>query len=137
MRALVMLLIGLFTGILTTATALNLMALGEAGPRPHVAMMGMLQYHLGEARGLIEPGCEAGRGERHFLLMRGLSDHLEQVYVERGYDETLFGRHARQFRGRLDDALALPEDASCRARADALSRVQDGCQSCHRDFGRG
>jgi hypothetical protein len=135
MRALILLLVGLVAGAMLTATAINLLRIGE-GPRTHAALMNTLQHQLGNAREAIETGCAEGRGERQFLVMRALADDLEPLFLPRGYEPELFERHSRQFRARLDQAVALPAEASCAAREQALEPVHASCQSCHSDFGK-
>lgn len=136
MKILLSLIVGLMAGAMLTATFLNLGNLKQ-GARPHAAAMVTLKYQLGEARKAIESGCEESQGTRQLLVMRGMADDVEPLFLEQGYDAGLFGRHALQMRDRLDAALALPEDASCGERKTALTAVHNSCDSCHRDFGRG
>lgn len=135
MKILMSLIVGLLAGALLTSTFLNVGTL-KKGARPHAAVMVTLKYQLGEARTAIEKGCSESQGTRQLGVMRGLAEDLEPLYREQGFDAELFGRHAQQFSARLDAALALPPDASCTQRKDALTSVHNSCDSCHRDFGR-
>lgn len=136
MKILLSLIVGLLAGALLTATVLNIGKLKQ-GARPHAAAMVTLKYQLGEARKAIEGGCGEADGTRQLLVMRGMADDVEPLFREQGFDPELFGRHARQMRDRLDVALALPEDAGCAQRKEALTAVHNSCDSCHRDFSRG
>ncbi len=135
MRALILLLVGLVAGAMLTATAISLLRIGQ-GPRTHAALMVTLQHQLGGAREAIETGCVSAHGERQLLAMRALADDLEPLFLPRGYEPDLFERHSRQFRLRLDQAMALPDDARCEARKQALEPVHASWQACHRDFGK-
>lgn len=136
MRALILLLVGLLSGALLTATAMSIGRLKD-GNRPHAAAMVTLKYQMGRAREALESDCAKGTGERQLLVMRALADDIEPLFAQQGFDAELFGRHSRQFRDRLDAALALPTDAACALRVRELEAVHQGCDLCHQDFGRG
>jgi hypothetical protein len=136
MKILLSLIVGLLAGAMLTATFLSLGNI-KKGSRPHTAAMVTLKYQLGEAREAIEGGCTAGDGTRQLQVMRGMADDVEPLFLEQGFEPELFGRHAQQMRDRLDAALALPRDASCAQRKQALTAVHNSCDSCHRDFSRG
>lgn len=135
MRALILLLVGLLSGALMTATAMSIGRLKDGG-RPHAAAMVTLKYQMGRARAALESDCAQGTAERQLLVMRALADDIEPLFAQQGFDPELFGRHSDQFRDRLDAALALPTDAACSRRVQKLEAVHQGCDLCHQDFGR-
>lgn len=130
MRLVVLFLIGLLMGAFCTVVALNAM---RSGTRYPVAMMSVLQQHLGDARGLTEGDCGGDNPLRHLLVMRALADDSERAFLPTGRDDALFGRYASDLRGSLDAAIAAA-DGSCAAQKAAVAQVGDSCQSCHRDF---
>jgi hypothetical protein len=136
MRALVLLLVGLLSGALMTATAMSLSRFKQ-GTRPPAAAMVTMKYQLGRAREAVEAGCADASGQRQLQVMRALADDIEPLYTEQGFDVEMFGRHAERLRKRLDSALGLADDADCSERKRALEAVRQSCDLCHQDFGRG
>ena len=136
MKSLLLLLVGLMTGALVAATVMSLTVLNRGIPA-HKAAMVTLKYQTGEARRLIEGGCSEGDGTRQFTVMRGMSEDIEAQFREQGFDAQLFGAANQKMRTALEQALALPADASCAQRQEAITAVRNSCDSCHRDFGRG
>lgn len=129
MRYLVCLLGGALLGALIAVTAANILRQRHAWPR---AVMTVMQHELGRARDLVhENPCttpEVATAAAHLELM---ASDIEPAVLPPGAHDRVFSQYAKDLR----DAIAgFGAAADCPARKDALTKVADACDACHRDY---
>lgn len=129
MRYLICLVGGALFGALLAMTAASALQRRHAWPR---ALMVVMQYELGEAR-------EASRRDRcDPAAMRGAQAHLtllagdlERALLASGAKDRVFEKYSQDLRSSI---AAWDPSATCPLQAEALSKVSQGCDACHRDY---
>jgi len=129
MRYLVCLLGGALLGALIAITVANILRQRHAWPR---AVMTVMQHELGRARDLVHDNqCtvpEAAAAAAHLELMAG---DIESAVLPPGAHDRVFSQYATD----LQDAIkAFSSAVDCPARREALTKVANACDACHRDY---
>ncbi|HET6603944.1 MAG TPA: hypothetical protein VFG21_06980 [Xanthomonadaceae bacterium] len=130
MRVLLMFLLGLATGAVAATMAVR--ALSEGNEFPH-GVMALMSYHVGELGDLVEAGhCDAPALQGHVATLGWVAQDIEAAFLPTGADDSLFGRHARTLRDRIQ---ALPAGyGDCPAFGKLRGEVGAACKACHQDF---
>lgn len=128
MRAALLIVLGLFIGIIGTAFTLN--ALREHQPLSH-SVMSLMAYHTGALdQALKTQHCDAASSRQH--LSRLLETQADIGDAFHGVDQP-FLDEAATLRDKTQAALqAAPAD--CRALAAAIKPIGETCQSCHQQY---
>lgn len=130
MRAVVLILIGLFIGALGAVAAIA--ALKQGTPY-HDAVMTVMGQQMGALRGMREKNACPVEDIAHRLeLLQGMGKELEAAFLPVG-DDAKFIERAKAFR----DAVAVAQGkqaASCDALGEAMSGIGGTCKGCHEDF---
>lgn len=130
MRAVVLILIGLFIGALGAVAAIT--ALKQGTPY-HDAVMTVMGQQMGALRGMREKNtCPAQEIAHRFALLRSMGEELEPAFLPMG-DDAKFIERAKAFRDAVDVAQAK-QAASCDALGEAMSGIGGTCKGCHEDF---
>jgi len=130
MRYLVCLLGGALFGALITLTAANILAQRNAWPR---ALMSVMQHELGRARDDVHAGrCAPSDIASPAAHLRLLADDIEPALLAPGAHDRVFSQYAQDLRETIS-ALETPV-ADCAARREALTKVANACDACHRDY---
>lgn len=130
MRYLVCLIGGALFGALMTLTAANILSQRNAWPR---ALMTVMQHELGQARDKVRGGqCAIPEVASSVAHLRLLSADIEPALLAPGAHDRVFSQYARDLR----DAIAAFEATGndCAVRGQALTKVADACEACHRDY---
>jgi hypothetical protein len=130
MRYLVCLIGGALFGALMTLTAANILSQRNAWPR---ALMTVMQHELGQARDkLRDDRCDAPELASSVVRLRLLSTDIEPALLAAGAHDRVFSQYAKDLR----DAIAAFEatGTDCAVRRQAVTRVADACEACHRDY---
>ena len=131
MRAVAMLVLGMFIGVFGTVTTLG--ALRQDTPLTR-GIMAVTKHHFGAAREAVDSAdCRVEAVQAHLRTMRALQTDLVPAFLPTGGDDTAFKHFSGNYGQALDAALALPA-SDCAALAPAVSKLGDECKMCHRDF---
>lgn len=130
MRYLVVGIIGLLVGAMCTLILMNTLRRGTAYPNGVMAVMSAQSKALDLS--LKQNRCAATDLSPRLQAMRHLGNDLEPAFLPTQDDER-FIAHASELRAALDAALAAPP-SDCMAARVVIERVDNSCQSCHRDF---
>ncbi len=129
MRYLVCLLLGLLFGALLAMTASSALQRRNAWPR---AMMIVMQHELAGAREATRQGrcsdASLASSRAHLAL---LADDLERALLPKGGKDRVLSQYARDLR---ESVAAWQPDAACAAQVEAVSRISQACDACHRDY---
>ena len=129
MRYLVCLIGGALLGALVAITVANISAPRHAWPR---ALMTVMQHELGRARDLVHDNrCtapEAASAAAHLSL---IAADLEPALLPPGAHDRVLSQYASDLRASIAAFEAAPD---CAARRDALTKVSNACEACHRDY---
>lgn len=129
MRYLVCLLLGALFGALLAMTASSALQRRNAWPR---AMMIVMQHELAGARDAVrqnrcsDPALPTSRA--HLAL---LADDLERALLPKDGKDRVLSQYASDMRAAV---AAWQPDAACAAQAEAVSKVSQACDACHRDY---
>lgn len=130
MRFAVMLLIGLFMGVVGTVIAFSAM---RQGTPYNDAVMTMLGRQSGALRSMREASrCEAPEIARRLDIMRSVATETDAAFLPVG-DDALFQRHSAALSDALAQALANPP-IDCDTLATAMTSIGGICKACHEDF---
>jgi hypothetical protein len=129
MRYLICLLGGGFLGALLAVTAAGILGQRHAYPK---AVMTVMQHELGRTRDLVRSDrCmtpEAATAGVHLDL---LSRDIEPAILPPGAHDRVFSQYASD----LQTAIAAFDNAAdCPARKDAVAKIANACDACHRDY---
>ncbi|HVV98549.1 MAG TPA: hypothetical protein VHC92_15500 [Rhodanobacteraceae bacterium] len=129
MRYLVCLLGGALLGALFAIMLANILGQRHAYPK---ALMTVMQHELGRARDLVRGDrCmapEAASAGAHLAL---LASDIEPAILSPGARDRVFSQYAGDLRKEVD---AYNAGADCPARKDAVTRIANACDACHRDY---
>jgi hypothetical protein len=134
MRALVVLIIGLFVGAFCGLTAARQIAAAHAYPR---GVMALLQQHLGAAKAQINGAgqCNAIVARQHLEKLRSFLPELVPAITP---PHTEPDAHILQLSEALgsavDRSLATPIPADCAALTPPIREVDQACDDCHREY---
>jgi hypothetical protein len=129
MRYLVCLLGGALLGALLAITVAGVLGQRHAYPK---AVMTVMQHELGRARDLVHDNqCtapEVASAAAHLDLM---ASDIERAVLPPGAHDRVFSQYATDLR----DAIKTFESAAgCPAQRDALTKIANACDACHRDY---
>lgn len=130
MRAVVMLVVGLFMGVMGAVMTLG--ALRQGTPF-HQGLMSVMAHHHGALRRMGDANeCPDAQIVAHLRMLRLAGDDLETAFLPTMNDER-FRHYATGYRTALDAAIEQPASGCAAAAAQAAS-LGDSCSACHRDF---
>lgn len=129
MRYLICLIVGLFAGALMANMAGNAIALRHAWPR---GLMNVMQHELVDARSSARAGkCMAPTMPAAAAHLQLLATDLESALLDPGVKDRVFSQYASEMR----DAIAQWDPKmNCVQQADALTKIANACEACHRDY---
>jgi hypothetical protein len=129
MRYLVCLLGGALLGALLAITVAGILGQRHAYPK---AVMTVMQHELGRARDLVKgDGCmtpEAASAGAHLGV---LAADIEPAILPPGAHDRVFTQYASDLRTAI---AAYDKAADCPARKDAVTKIANACDACHRDY---
>ncbi|MET0229578.1 MAG: hypothetical protein ABW186_01445 [Rhodanobacteraceae bacterium] len=129
MRYLLCLLAGAFFGALLAITAAGILGQRHAYPK---AVMTVMQHALGSARDLVKGDrCmapEAAIAGAHLGL---LARDIEPAILPPGAHDRVFSQYASDLQTAI---TAYDHAADCPARKDAVAKIANACDACHRDY---
>lgn len=129
MRYLICLLGGAFLGALLAITAAGILGQRHAYPK---AVMTVMQHELGIARDLVKGDrCMAPEAETAGAHLALLSGDIEPAILPPGTHDRVFSQYASDLRTAIG---AWQSAADCAARKDAVTKVAQACDACHRDY---
>lgn len=128
MRAALLIVLGLFIGVVGTVFALN--ALRQHQPLSHT-VMSMMDHHAGELRAALKAQrCESAPVRQHLTRLLETQADIGDAFP--GVDQP-FLDEATKLHDKTQAALdAAPAD--CKALAAALKPIGETCQSCHQQY---
>ena len=128
MRAALLIVLGLFIGILGTVFALN--ALRQHQPLSH-SVMSLMAHHMGTLDAAVKAQrCDAVASRQHLSRLLDTQADIGEAFP--GADQP-FLDEADKLRDRTQAALqAAPAD--CKALAAAIRPIAETCQSCHQQY---
>ena len=130
MRAVALMLIGLFIGALGAVAGMG--ALRQGTPYSH-AVMGVLSQQMGGLRAMRDSNrCDVAESTRRIGIMAAVAQDTDAAFLPVGDDE-LFKRHSSAMREQLAQSLASPA-ADCAALATTMGAIGSTCKACHDDF---
>lgn len=130
MRQLILFLVGLFMGVALTLVGMNYLRRGTSHADGMMVVMGAQLKGLDKA--VEQNRCGSADTLPRLQTLRLVANDIEPAFADMGEDQT-FLRYASSLRAEADAALAQPP-ASCKAVADAVSRIDKACDACHRDY---
>ena len=129
MRYLICLLGGAFLGALLAITVAGILGQRHAYPK---AVMTVMQHELGRARDLVKGDrCmapEAATAGAHLGL---LSADIEPAILPPGAHDRVFSQYASDLAAAIG---TYNKAADCPARKEAVTKVANACDACHRDY---
>ena len=129
MRYLISLLGGAFLGALLAITAAGILGQRHAYPK---AVMTVMQHELGSARDLVKGDrCmtpEAAKAGAHLAL---LAKDIEPAILPPGAHDRVFSQYASDLQSAIS---AFDQAGDCTARKDAVAKIANACDACHRDY---
>lgn len=130
MRLLVVFLIGLAIGAFCAAAVLN--ALSKRGAH-HRASMVVLAYHVDALRSLDQDReCAGPAAIRHWSQIGFAAREIGHAFSREIDANGVFRRRNDQFMTLVERPLF--DIDGCAALAPRLRELEQGCQSCHREF---
>lgn len=128
MRAALLIVLGLFIGIIGTVFSLN--ALRQHQPLSH-SVMSLMDHHAGELRTALKTQhCEAAPMRQHLTRLLQTQADIGEAFP--GVDQPFLDEAAK-----LHDKTQAALDASpadCKALAAVLKPIAETCQSCHQQY---
>ncbi len=126
---LVILAIGVFIGAAIGGMTANALARRHAEPR---ALMTLMNRSFGIARDAArDDQCSAAPARSALSHLQFLSLDIEPVVLPAGASDPVFKQYATDLRAAI---AAAGKASDCGAQTQALSRVDDACAACHRDY---
>lgn len=128
MRSALLIVLGLFIGIIGTVFAMN--ALHAHQPVSH-SVMSLMAHHAGALNGAVKAGqCDPAQSQQHLTRLLETSADIKDAFP--GVDQP-FLDEATKLRNSTQAALqAAPAD--CAALAKAIKPIGETCQSCHQQY---
>ena len=129
MRYLVVLVVGLVCGALLATIGLNALQRKHAWPR---ALMTTMRHVVADTRAAMkQQPCNTELLARSREHLRLLGHHVEPAVLGPDASDRVFSQYSRDFGTALD---AWDASAACPQQAEALQRVGQACDGCHRDY---
>jgi hypothetical protein len=130
MRSLILALIAFVLGIVGTLITVNALNRGTAYPNGVMRVMGAQMGALG--RSVKANRCAPTDTIPRLQTLRYVANDIEPAFVDLQEDPQ-FARYAGDLRAAADAALMTPP-ASCAATEAAVAKIDQACDSCHRDY---
>jgi len=130
MRVLVLFLLGIVLGVTSTIAVKNAQARRDAFPDGVMTVMGHQMDLL--STNIKQNRCTASDLTTQLQTVRLVANNIEPAF-ESLRSDSQFGRYASGLRAAADSALTMPL-ASCALAAAAISKLDQACDSCHRDY---
>lgn len=130
MRSLILALIGLAVGIIGTAITMNALNRGTAYPNGVMKVMGAQMSAL--SRSVKANRCAPTDTIPRLQTLRYVANDIEPAFADL-QEDTQFARYAGDLRAAADAALMTPP-ASCAATEAVVAKIDQACDSCHRDY---
>ncbi|MEO6688540.1 MAG: hypothetical protein ABIS07_06445 [Dokdonella sp.] len=129
MRYLTCLIVGLLAGALMANMAGNAIALRHAWPR---GLMNVMQHALVDARGNARAGkCLSPTMPAAAAHLQLLTTDLEPALLAADAKDRVLSQYASEMR----DAIGhWDPKADCALQAEALTKIANACEACHRDY---
>jgi cytochrome c556 len=134
MRAMLLLLIGLFMGAMCGMIATRQIATAHAYPR---GVMAVLQRHLGAAKAQVNGAgqCDAIATRQHLeTIRRFLPELLPSLTPLNAKPERRIAELHVKLGEAVDRSLATPIPADCAALTQPIRDVEQACTDCHSEF---
>jgi hypothetical protein len=130
MRSLILALIGLAVGIIGTLMAMSALNQGTAYPNGVMKVMDAQMRAL--TRSVKANRCAPTDTLPRLQTLRYVANDIEPAFVDL-QEDAQFARYAGDLRAASDAALMTPP-ASCAATEAAVAKIDQACDSCHRDY---
>lgn len=129
MRYLICLIVGLLAGAMMANMASNAIALRHAWQR---GLMNVMQHELVDARSAARTGkCMAPTMQAAAAHLQLLATDLEPALLAPDAKDRVFSQYASEMR---DTIAHWDSKADCARQAEALTKVANACEACHRDY---
>jgi len=129
MRYLICLLGGALLGALVAVTVASVLGQRHAWPR---AIMTVMQHELGRARDLVHDNqCTAPETASAVAQLDLMAMNIEPAILPPGAHDRVFSQYAGDLRKAI---AAFSAAGDCAARRDALTKIANACDACHRDY---
>lgn len=129
MRYLICLIVGLFAGALMANMAGNAIALRHAWPR---GLMNVMQHQLIDARSSARAGkCMEPAMPNAAAHLQLLATDIEPALLDPGVKDRVFSQYASEMR---DTIAHWDPKTDCAQQAEALTKIANACEACHRDY---
>ncbi|MEO7326379.1 MAG: hypothetical protein ABIW82_16275 [Dokdonella sp.] len=129
MRYLICLIVGLLAGALMANMASNAIALRHAWPR---GLMNVMQHALVDARSAARADkCLAPTMPAAAAHLQLLATDLESALLAPDAKDRVLSQYASEMR---DTIAHWDPTATCAVQAEALTKVANACDACHRDY---
>lgn len=130
MRSIILLIIGLAVGSAGTAILIKTLNRGTAYPNGVMAVMAAQMKSING--NLKQNRCAATDLTPRLQTLRFVANDIEPAFADLQKDAQ-FGRYASGLRAAADAALATPP-GNCPAAQAVLNKLDQACDSCHRDY---
>ena len=130
MRSLILILIGLVIGIITTGIVMNALSRETAYSDGVMTVMGAQMKALDNS--VKANRCTANDLMPRFQTLRAVANDIEPAFSPTSDDEK-FGHRASDLRAAEDAALLTPI-TTCAAASVTVHKIGDTCENCHQDF---
>ncbi len=134
MRAMLLLLIGLFMGAMCGMIATRQIAAAHAYPR---GVMAVLQRHLGAAKAQVNGAgqCDAIATRQHLdTIRRFLPELLPSLTPPNTEPEPRIAELNTKLSESVDRSLATPTPPDCAALTQPIRDVEQACTDCHQEY---
>jgi cytochrome c556 len=131
MRFILLFLAGALIGTLVAFSAANMLGQRHAWPR---GVMAVMQHHTAALRDARKRNaCDAAATVPHWRLLAAVGSDIEPAYASTGSVEPDFKRQAQAF-VTATAAFAAEPPRDCAALDQALPKLREMCEGCHRDY---
>ena len=130
MRLLLLFLLGLVLGAVGTNMIDKAITRKSAFPDGVMTVMGHQMKSLGQS--IKQNRCTPSDLSTRLQTLRLVANEIEPAF-ESMQGDAQFGRYASGLRGAADLALTAPL-TSCAVASAAVNKVDQACDSCHRDY---
>lgn len=137
MKSIVLLLVGLFIGVLGTVAGMS--ALKQGTPY-NDAVMATLGHQMGAFKGMRESGsCDAAEISRRLNVMGAMADEVAPAFLPVG-DDARFSQLSRDLNNAVSKAGAAVSEqvatasASCETLGQVMPDIGATCKGCHDVF---
>jgi len=131
MRLVLLLLAGALVGALVAFSAANTLNQRHAWPR---GVMSVMQHHYAALRSTRQRDrCDAASTAPHWRTLAAIGEDIEPAYGSTGTVEPDFKRQAQAFVAATAQFAAEPP-RDCAALDQALPKLKEACDGCHRDY---